>query len=66
MWLQSSTILFSSVKEKVEKVCEEVDELLMNLDNGENFKKAEDLLTFAMKCTQLGTKRRPTKIDQVI
>ena len=27
----------------------EVDELSMNLDNGENFKKAKELLTFAME-----------------
>ena len=61
MWLQSSTISFSSVKEKVEKVYKEVGELPMNLDNGENFKKAEKLITFAIECTQFCMKRRSTK-----
>lgn len=70
LWLQSSSILFCSVKDKVSNICKEIDDLTADLVNkGENFKKAKELLTFATECTTKSMKRRSNKklsIDDTI
>lgn len=64
LWLQSPSIMFGDICNKVLVTLHDVNEYTTNLDAGENFQKSSVLLEFAKEHTELSLKTRKNKKKQ--